>query len=79
MTVLVAYGSKRGGTEGLAHTVAEAFRETEKAFGFTLPNADGRRIDVYVPKSQSRVLPNGRVYVAPWLKHATLEKQGVQL
>lgn len=59
--------------------VADAFRETDKAFGFVLPTADGRRVDVYVPKSQSRVLGNGRLYVAPWLRHAVREKQGVEI
>lgn len=60
--------------------VADAFRETAKAYGFSLPvNDNGVRVDVYIPKSQSRVLGNGRIYVAPWLKKAITEKQGVSI
>lgn len=59
--------------------VAEAFRETEKAFGFVIENNEGRRVDVYVPKSHSLVLPSGIVRVAPWLRRAVAEKQGVSI
>lgn len=66
-------------TRAIDLNVADAFRETERAWGFVLPNSDGRRVDVYVPKSQAIVLPSGRLRVAPWLIRATAEKQGVSL
>ena len=59
--------------------VDAAFRNTEKAYGFVLENNEGRRVDVYVPKSQALVLPSGRIRVAPWLRRAVSEKQGVTI
>lgn len=59
--------------------VAEVFRETKKALGFRFPKGNGIVEIVYIPKSQSRVLPNGCVYVTPWLRRAVAERQGMTL
>jgi hypothetical protein len=72
-------GRREVKTRAISLYVADAFRETDRAWGFTLPDSGGRRVDVYVPKSQAIVLPSGRLRVAPWLIRATAEKQGVSL
>ena len=64
MSILVAYGSKRGGTEGLAHTVADALREE----GFTVevaPARTVRRLDGY-----EAVVVGGALYAFRWHRDA---------
>jgi menaquinone-dependent protoporphyrinogen oxidase len=64
MTVLVAYGSKRGGTKGLAEMVADALREE----GFTvdvLPAGEVKKCAAY-----DAVVVGGALYAARWHKDA---------
>jgi menaquinone-dependent protoporphyrinogen oxidase len=64
MRVLVTYGSKRGGTAGLAHMVAEGLREC----GLTvevLPPAKARDISDY-----DAVVVGGALYAVRWHKGA---------
>jgi menaquinone-dependent protoporphyrinogen oxidase len=64
MTVLVAYGSKRGGTEGLARDVAEALREE----GVTVdvrPARAVRAVDEY-----DAVVVGGALYAFRWHRDA---------
>jgi menaquinone-dependent protoporphyrinogen oxidase len=64
MLVLVTYGSKRGGTEGLAHMIAGGLREC----GLTvdvLPPAKARDISGY-----DAVVVGGALYAFHWHKDA---------
>lgn len=64
MRVLVTYGSKSGGTEGLAHMVAQGLREC----GLTvdvLPPAKARDISGY-----DAVVVGGALYASRWHKAA---------
>jgi menaquinone-dependent protoporphyrinogen oxidase len=60
MRILITFGSKRGGTEGLAHMVAGALR----AEGLTvdvLPPGQARRLDGY-----DAVIVGGALYMSRW-------------
>jgi len=64
MTILVAYGSKRGGTEGLADMVAADLRDE----GFEvelLPARKARRVENY-----EAVIVGGALYALRWHKDA---------
>jgi menaquinone-dependent protoporphyrinogen oxidase len=64
MSVLVAHGSKRGGTEGLANMVADALREE----GYTLevaPARGVRRLEGY-----EAVVVGGALYASRWHRDA---------
>jgi menaquinone-dependent protoporphyrinogen oxidase len=64
MTILVAYGSKRGGTEGLARMVTVALREE----GFTVEVAPARKVPSV--REYDAVVVGGALYVARWHKDA---------
>jgi menaquinone-dependent protoporphyrinogen oxidase len=60
MRVLIAWGSKRGGTEGIGRTVTEALREAgHDAIG--LPAAEVRRLDGF-----DAVIVGGALYANRW-------------
>jgi menaquinone-dependent protoporphyrinogen oxidase len=64
MSILVAYGSKRGGTEGLAKMVAEGFREE----GFTVevtPASNGLEVE-----GHEAVVIGGALYAFRWHRDA---------
>ena len=64
MSILVAYGSKRGGTQGLAEMVAQGLREE----GFTVdvvPAANVQRPDAY-----EGVIVGGALYAYRWHRAA---------
>jgi menaquinone-dependent protoporphyrinogen oxidase len=64
MPVLVAYGSKRGGTKGLAEMVAEALRDE----GFTVdvsPARQAKNLDGY-----DSVIVGGALYAFRWHRDA---------
>jgi len=63
MKVLVAYGSKRGGTEGLAHMIGEAF----EARGIDADVADAAEVRVV---DADEVVVAGALYAARWHRHA---------
>jgi menaquinone-dependent protoporphyrinogen oxidase len=64
MTILVAYGSKRGGTEGLAHMVADALGQE----GFTVEVAPARTVRSV--GEYDAVIVGGALYAARWHKDA---------
>jgi menaquinone-dependent protoporphyrinogen oxidase len=64
MSVLVAYGSKRGGTEGLAIMVADALREE----GFTAEVAPAR--SVRRGDGHEAVVVGGALYASRWHRDA---------
>src|SRR5262245_14188627 len=64
MSILVTYGSKRGGTEGLANMVADALRQE----GFTVevaPVRAVRRVESY-----DAVIAGGALYASRWHRDA---------
>jgi menaquinone-dependent protoporphyrinogen oxidase len=64
MRILLAYGSERGGTEGLAHALADALQ----ALGFqTVVRAAN---DVDRPEGYDAVIVGGALYTGLWHKHA---------
>ncbi|MBS2031528.1 MAG: hypothetical protein JST54_26750 [Deltaproteobacteria bacterium] len=64
MNILIAYGSKLGGTEGLAEMLGEALRRE----GFHVDIAEARRAPD--PRKFSAVLVGGALYASRWHKHA---------
>ena len=64
MTILVAYGSKRGGTEGLANMVADALRQE----GFTVEVAPAKRARHI--ESYEAVVVGGALYAFRWHRDA---------
>jgi menaquinone-dependent protoporphyrinogen oxidase len=64
MTILVAYGSKRGGTGGLAHMVGDALREE----GFSVEVAPARTVKSV--QDYEAVIVGGGLYAARWHKDA---------
>jgi len=64
MRVLITYGSKRGGTQGLAHMVADGLREQGMIVD-VLPPAQVRRLDGY-----DAVVVGGALYAFHWHKAA---------
>ena len=64
MTILVAYGSKRGGTGGLAHMVGDAFRDE----GFSVEVAPARTVKSV--RDYEAVIVGGALYAARWHKDA---------
>jgi menaquinone-dependent protoporphyrinogen oxidase len=64
MTILVAYGSKRGGTGGLAHMLADALREE----GFSVEVAPART--VHSVRDYEAVIVGGALYNMRWHKDA---------
>jgi menaquinone-dependent protoporphyrinogen oxidase len=64
MTILVAYGSKRGGTGGLAHMVADALREE----GFSVEVAPARTVRAV--GDYEAVVVGGALYAGRWHKDA---------
>jgi menaquinone-dependent protoporphyrinogen oxidase len=64
MRVLVTYGSKRGGTEGLAHMVAAGLRECGLIVE-VLPSAKARDVTGY-----DAVVVGGALYAFRWHKDA---------
>ena len=64
MTILVAYGSKRGGTGGLAHMVGDALR----AEGFSVEVAPARTMRSV--QDYEAVIVGGALYAARWHKDA---------
>jgi menaquinone-dependent protoporphyrinogen oxidase len=64
MTILVAYGSKRGGTGGLAHMVADGLREQ----GFSVEVAPARTVQSV--QDYEAVIVGGALYAARWHKDA---------
>jgi menaquinone-dependent protoporphyrinogen oxidase len=65
MKALVVYGSKRGGTEGLAHMVGQAL--TEQAIEVTVRSAAERAPDV---GTYDVVVVGGALYANRWHKDA---------
>jgi menaquinone-dependent protoporphyrinogen oxidase len=65
MRILVAYGSSRGGTEGLAHMVADGLRETGCAAD-VVPAGTVRRIHGY----DAVVVLGGALYASRWHRAA---------
>ena len=64
MTVLVAYGSKRGGTRGIAETIGEVFKER----GLTADVRDVR--DVSSLSGYDAVIVGGALYAMRWHRSA---------
>ena len=65
MTVLVAYASKHGSTQGIAERIAEKLRQLGK-------EAEARPIeDVKDPGSYEAFVIGSGVYYGSWLKEAT--------
>jgi menaquinone-dependent protoporphyrinogen oxidase len=64
MTVLVSYGSKRGGTEGLAQMVANGLREE----GFSVEVAPARTVGN--PGQYEAVVVGGALYAFRWHRDA---------
>ena len=64
MTILVAYGSKRGGTGGLAHMVGDALRDE----GFSVEVAPARTVKSV--RDYEAVIVGGALYAARWHKDA---------
>jgi len=65
MLVLVAYGSKRGGTEGLAQMVADGLRDE----GLDVEVADARRVTALA--RYDAVVVGGALYAQRWHRDAT--------
>ena len=65
MKALVVYGSKRGGTEGLAQMVGRAL--TEQGIDATVESAAGRAVDV---GTYDVVVVGGALYANRWHKDA---------
>lgn len=63
MTVLVTYGSKRGGTEGLAQMVADGLR----AEGFVVEVVPARAAQ---PDNYEAVIVGGALYASRWHRDA---------
>jgi menaquinone-dependent protoporphyrinogen oxidase len=75
MSILVAYGSKRGGTQGLAQMVAQDLRDE----GFTVdvsPAAEVRSVDGY-----EAVIIGGSLYAMRWHRDAKrlVKRQAAEL
>ena len=65
MTVLVAYASKRGSTQGIAERIAEKLRQLGK-------EAEDRSVDeVSDPGSYEAFVIGSAIYYGSWLKEAT--------
>lgn len=64
MSVLVAFGSKRGGTEGLAQMVAEGLREE----GFAVDVVPARQVKTVDP--YEAVVVGGALYAFRWHRDA---------
>src|SRR6266496_1908846 len=65
MTVLVAYASKHGSTQGIAERIAEQLRQLGK-------EAEGRPVDaVQNPGSYEAFVIGSAIYYGSWLKEAT--------
>jgi menaquinone-dependent protoporphyrinogen oxidase len=64
MTILVAYGSKRGGTQGLAHMVADELG----AEGFTVEVVPARIVRSV--REYDAVIVGGALYAGRWHKDA---------
>jgi menaquinone-dependent protoporphyrinogen oxidase len=64
MTILVAYGSKRGGTEGLANMIGDELL----AEGFTVEVAPARAVRSV--RDYDAVILGGALYVGRWHKDA---------
>src|SRR5712691_4487962 len=65
MTILVAYASKHGSTQGIAERIAEKLRQLEK-------EAEARPVDtVEDPGSYEALVIGSAVYYGSWLKEAT--------
>ena len=63
MSVLVAYASKHGSTEGIARAIAQRLRER----GY---EADVRPVDRADPADVEAVVLGSAVYAGAWIKHA---------
>src|SRR6266702_303956 len=65
MTVLVAYASKHGSTQGIAKRLAEQLRQLGK-------EAEARSVEaVENPDSYEAFVIGSAIYYGPWLKEAT--------
>jgi len=65
MTVLVAYASKHGSTQGIAERIAEQLRQLGK-------QAEARPVDeVSDPSSYEALVIGSAIYYGSWLKEAT--------
>jgi menaquinone-dependent protoporphyrinogen oxidase len=65
MTVLVAYASKHGSTQGIAERIAEQLRHLGK-------QAEARSVDVVSdPSSYEALVIGSAIYYESWLKEAT--------
>jgi menaquinone-dependent protoporphyrinogen oxidase len=65
MTVLIAYASKHGSTQGIAERIAEQLRQLGK-------QAETRSVDaVSDPESYEALVIGSAVYYGSWLKEAT--------
>lgn len=64
MTVLVAYASKHGSTEGIAEAIAERLRELGR-------RAETRPVDAADPADAEAVVLGSAVYAGSWMKQAT--------
>ena len=65
MTVLVAYASKHGSTQGIAERIAEKLRQLGK-------EAEARPVDaVEAPGSYEALVIGSAIYYGSWLKEAT--------
>jgi menaquinone-dependent protoporphyrinogen oxidase len=65
MTILVAYASKHGSTQGIAERIAEKLRQMGK-------DAEARSVDaVKDPGSYEALVIGSAIYYGSWLKEAT--------
>lgn len=63
MTVLIAYASKHGSTERIAHAIAERLRERGRP-------AEARPVDDADPSGAEAVVLGSAVYAGSWMKQA---------
>jgi menaquinone-dependent protoporphyrinogen oxidase len=65
MTILIAYASKHGSTQGIAERIAEKFRQLGK-------EAEARSVDtVEDPRSYEAFVIGSAIYYGSWMKEAT--------
>lgn len=64
MTVLIAYASKHGSTEGIANAIAERLRQHGR-------EAEARPVDAADPAGADAVILASAVYAGSWMKQAT--------
>src|SRR4249920_3313524 len=65
MTILIAYASKHGSTQGIAERIAEKFRQLGK-------EAEARSVDtVEDPGNYEAFVIGSAIYYGSWMKEAT--------